>query len=302
MPGMDMGANPAPVAAPGNSKPDMSMPADSQAHAEHDMAAMQAMEHMPSAPRGTDLPAGNAPSPLVQHDRSVDRFYGAAAMADAEARMIRAHGGATYYQILFNLAEYQAHRGGDSYRWSGEAWVGGDLHRLVIKSEGEGGFHERLDSADVQALYSRAIDPYWSLQAGVRQAFLPGPNRPYVALSIEGLAPYWFEIEGSLFLSSKGDLLGRGEIYYDQRLTQRLILQPRAELNFAAQDVRENRIGSGLSSAELGLRLRYEIRREFAPYIGVSWERRLGETARLVRAAGDDAESRQFVAGIRFWF
>jgi len=303
MPGMDMGANPAPAPAPapGNSMPGMAMPASSPAHAEHDMAAMPAMDHMPSTPRGTDLPAGNAPPPPVQHDRSADPFYGAAAMADAEARMMRAHGGTTQHQILFNLAEYQAHHGGDSYRWSGEAWVGGDVQRLVIKSEGEGGFNERLDSADVQALYSRAIDPYWNAQVGIRQAFLPGPDRPYAVLGIEGVAPYWFEVEGSLFLSSKGDLLGRGEVYYDQRLTQRLILQPRAELNFAAQDVRENRIGSGLSSAELGLRLRFEIRREFAPYVGMSWERRLGDTARLARAAGDDVESMHLVAGIRFW-
>jgi len=223
-------------------------------------------------------------------------------MAEAEARMMGAHGGATYHQILFNLAEYQARRGHNGYRWSGEAWVGGDLDRLVIKSEGEGSFHGRLESGDLQALYSRTIDPYWNLQAGVRQSVGFGPDRPYAVLSIEGLAPYWLEVEGSFFLSSKGDLLGRAEVYYDQRLTQRLILQPRAELNFAAQDVRENRIGGGLSDVELGLRLRYEIRRELAPYVGISWERRVGGTARLARAAGEDAASSSLVAGIRFWF
>jgi len=145
-------------------------------------------------------------------------------------------------------------------------------------------------------------DRYWNLQAGLRQSFQSGPDRPYAVLSVEGLAPYWFEIEGSLFLSSKGNLLARAEAYYDQRITQRLILQPRVELNFAAQDVRENRIGSGLSDAELGLRLRYEIRREFAPYVGISWERRVGDTARFRRAAGEDAQGTSFVAGIRFWF
>jgi copper resistance protein B len=109
-------------------------------------------------------------------------------------------------------------------------------------------------------------------------------------------------VEGALFLSTKGDLLARAEAYYDQRITQRLILQPRAELNFAAQDVPENRIGSGLSNAELGLRLRYEITREFAPYIGVSWDRKTGATARYARADGETAGTTSFVAGIRTWF
>lgn len=287
-----------PAAAFGQSMPGMDMSAAQPAHAGHDMAEMAGMA---PAASGTDLPPGNAPAPPIRHDRSADAFYGAPAMAEAEARAM-AHDGTTYHQILFNLAEYQPHRGGDSYRWDGEAWLGGDLDRLVIKSEGEGSFHAGLDTADVQALYSRAIDPYWNLQAGVRQAFLPGPNRQYAVLGVEGLAPYWLELEGSLFLSSKGDLLARAEAYYDQRITQRLILQPRAELNFAAQDVAENRIGSGLSDVELGLRLRYEIRREFAPYVGISWERRLGDTARLARAAGDDVESTHLVAGVRFWF
>ena len=111
-----------------------------------------------------------------------------------------------------------------------------------------------------------------------------------------------FEVEGALFLSNKGDLLGRLGGYYDQRITQRLILQPRVELNLAAQDIPENRIGAGLSNAELGLRLRYEITRQFAPYFGVSWDRKVGATARLARAAGEDAINSGFVAGVRIWF
>ena len=293
---------------PANAMPGMDMSADHPDHGAHDMSAMPEMQSMPGmkgmapAPSGTDLPAGNALPPPIQHDRSADRFYGAAAMAEAEQRMMNAHGGAIYRNLLVNLAEYQARRGRDGYRWDGEAWIGGDLNRLVLKSEGEGSFKEAVGNADIQALYSRAIDPYWNIQAGIRQSFQPGPDRPYAVLSVEGLAPYWLEAEASLFLSSKGDLLARAETYYDQRITQRLVLQPRAELNFSAQDVRENQIGSGLSSAELGLRLRYEIRREFAPYIGFSWERSVGDTARFARAAGDDVQSRNFVMGLRFWF
>jgi len=309
MDGMNMAAPPASPgsgdAHPDQAMPGMTMSLDQPAQPghdmQHDMADMPGMAASPTA-AGTDLPPGNAPPPLVRHDRSADAFYGAPAMAEAEARMMGAHGGGIYHQILFNLAEYQAQRGRDAYRWSGEAWIGGDLDRLVVKSEGEGAFGRDVENADIQALYSHAIDPYWDLQAGLRQAFQPGPNRPYAVLAIEGVAPYWVETEASLFLSSKGDLLARAEAYYDQRITERLVLQPRAELNFAAQTVRENRIGAGLSDAEFGLRLRYEIRREFAPYVGLSWERRVGSTARLARDAGEKAGGARFVTGLRFWF
>src|SRR5262249_38726872 len=154
-----------------------------------------------------------------------------------------------------------------------EGFVGGDIHRLWIKSEGEGTFHLGVDSAEIQALYSRAIGPYYNVQLGVRHDFRPSPSRTYATVGFEGLAPYRLEAEGALFLSTKGDLLARLEGWYDQRITQRLILQPRAELNFSAQDVPEDRYGAGLIDAELGLRLRYAIRQEFAPYVGISWER-----------------------------
>ena len=122
-------------------------------------------------------------------------------------------------------------------------------------------------------------------------------------IGFEGLAPYWFEVEGALFLSEQGPTFSaRLEGYYDQPITQRLILQPRAEFNFAAQDVPENGIGSGLSDFELGLRLRYEIRREFAPYLGVSWQRKVGDTADFARREGDRVSSTSFVLGIRTWF
>jgi copper resistance protein B len=119
---------------------------------------------------------------------------------------------------------------------------------------------------------------------------------------IEGLAPYWFEVGGALFLSDKGDLLARVEASYDQRITQRLILQPNAELNFAAQDVPELGIGSGLSDIELGLRLRYEFVPEFAPYVGVNWERKTGDSARYAREDGEGVSAASLVAGIQFWF
>ena len=251
---------------------------------------------------GTALPPGDAPAPAASEPTYADGVWGRDAMIGSRRMLRSEHGGGTFSQIMFNLAEVQVREGRDGYRWDGEGWFGGDINRLVIKSEGSGSFGEGPDDAEVQALYSRAIGPYFNLQAGLRHDFTPNPSRTYATVGFEGLAPYWFEVEGALFLSDQGDVLGRLEGYYDQRITQRLILQPRAEINLAAQGVAENGIGAGLSDIELGLRLRYEIAREFAPYVGVSWDRKLGDTADFARAAGEDPSSTSIVVGIRAWF
>jgi copper resistance protein B len=271
-------------------------------HSMHGMAPAPAAAATPVAEGGTALKPGDAQAPEAPTDHYADRFYPPATMQRVREAMHAEHGGQSFSQVIFNLAEYQALKGGDGYRWDGEAWFGGDINRLTLKTEGEGLTGGGVEAAEVQALYSRAIDPYWNLQAGVRHDFRPGPQRTYATIGVEGLAPYWFDVEAALFLSDKGDLLGRVEGYYDQRITQRLVLQPRAELNFAAQDVRATRTGSGLSTAELGLRLRYELSREFAPYVGVSWERKLGDTARFAQADGDGRTSKGIVFGVRFWF
>ncbi|WP_310497344.1 copper resistance protein B [Sandarakinorhabdus sp.] len=258
---------------------------------------------------GHSLPApataeviGNAPAPAPPTDHAADAIWGAAAIAPSRAALRREHGGFTGSMILFNLAEYQVRQGSDGYRWEGEGWFGGDINRFVVKTEGEGDIRGPLEKVEVQALYSRAIDPWWNLQAGVRYDARPDPQRVYATLGIEGLAPYWFKAGGALFLSTKGELLARFEGFYDQRITQRLILQPRAEIDLSAQSIPEIGIGAGLTAIELGLRLRYEITREFAPYFGVEWAGKTGETARLARAAGERASGVSAVAGIRFWF
>jgi len=278
--------------------------AQSMDHSTHDMSGMEAPAdpHAGHDTGAAEQTVGTAPAPPAPTDRAADRFYSLAEMAAADAALRREHGGMATFQIMFDLAEYQVRDGRDGYRWEAEGWFGGDINRVVVKSEGEGAFREGVDNAEAQLLYSRALDPYWNLQAGVRHNLEPGPSRTYATIGIEGLAPYWIELEGALFLSDKGDLLGRIEGYYDQRLTQHLILQPRFELNLSARDVPEQGLGSGLSDAEFGLRLRYEARREFAPYFGISHERKIGDTARLARAAGDDVRSTGFVLGIRAWF
>ena len=256
----------------------------------------------PETRSGTDLPPGDAPAPAAPDDWYADRIFSPAEMEESRHEMMKENGAQKIAFLAFNLAEYQARKGRDGFRWDGEGWYGGDINRVTVKTEGEGAFGEGVEEAEVQLLYSRAIDPYFNLQAGVRQDVGPGPKRTYATVGFEGLAPYWFEVEGALFVSNKGDILGRLEGYYDQRITQRLILQPRAEANFALQDVPESGIGSGLSDLELGLRLRYEVVKEFAPYVGVEWARKVGDTARFARAAGEDADVTSLVAGIRFWF
>jgi copper resistance protein B len=269
---------------------------------EQSMAGMKmpAAESHDGEPAGTDQASGSAEPPPIAHDRAADRYWAPADMAAAESAAMHPLA-ATYSKLIIDLAEYQFRAGEDGYRWEGEAWIG-DLNRFVIKSTGEGTSGGDIDQAEVQALYSKALNPWWNLQLGVRQDIRPRPARTWAAFGIEGRAPYQFEVQAAIFLSDKGQLTARVEGAYDQRITQRLILQPRAELDLSAQDMPDQRIGAGLTSAELGLRLRYEIRREFAPYVGINWTWAAGRTGDYARADGTDTKERSVVAGIRFWF
>ena len=297
MQGMDHSNMPGMSEDPSKTMADDAMPGmDMQnEHAGHDMSAMPTMQ-----PTGTALPAGSAPAPRPPMDHYADRQFPPAEMALARRKMMAEEGGQTLSQVMFNLAEYQARKGRDGYRWDGEAWFGGDINRLWLKSEGEGS--GTLGQAEVQALWSHALDAYWNFQLGVRQDIRPRPGRSYAVIGVEGLAPYWFEVDANIFLSNKGDLSARIEAYYDQRLTQRLILQPRVELDFAFSDDARIGVGSGLGTAEAGVRMRYELSRRFAPYVGVVHERRFGETGRLAAAAGESRRETRAVLGLRAWF
>lgn len=309
MPGMDMGkpqsAEPA-ASMPGMAMPSAPGPGQPQSMPGMDMpaspTATPGTAMPPKAQTGTALPAGDAPAPPPPADHYSDRFFPPVDMARSRRNMMRESGGRPLGTIVFNLAEYQVKSGRDGYRWDGEGWFGGDVNRLTIKTEGEGTFREGVDGAEVQALYSRAVGPYFNLQAGLRYDFKPTPTHAYATVGFEGLAPYMFEVGGAVFVSPQGDVLGRLEGYYDQRITQRLILQPRIEFNLSAQNMPAQRIGAGLTDAELGLRLRYEITRRFAPYVGVSYEAKTGRTADYARASGQRATSTSVVAGVRFSF
>lgn len=219
-----------------------------------------------------------------------------------QARLIEEHGGYVTGMFLADQLEYRARDGSDGYAWDVQAWYGGDYDKLWLKSEGEGAFGESPEQAEVQALYSRAIDPWFNLQAGLRHDFRPDPERTYLVLGIQGLAPYWFEVGGSMFFSDKGELTARFEAEYDQRITRKLVLQPSVEFDVSAQDMPELGVGSGLSTAEAGLRLRYEFVPEFAPYVGVQYERAFGDTADFRRAGGEAVGGWSVLFGIRSWF
>jgi copper resistance protein B len=223
-------------------------------------------------------------------------------MAQAREEIREEHGDIETHKVLIDQAEVKLRNGRDGYAWDAQALYGGDIDKIWFKTEGEGEFREGVEKAEVQALWSHAIDPWFDLQLGVRHDFRPDPQRTHLVAGIQGLAPYWFEVDGAVFLSNKGDVTARGEVEYDLRITQQLILQPRLEVDLALQDVPEIGIGSGLSSAELGARLRYEIRPEFAPYIGLEYERSFGDTARFSRAKGEGRGGFSLLMGVRTWF
>lgn len=291
-----------PLARPATSPPAPQSPVPLSTAAPDCPSEHAAMGHCKPSSTVSDSPAPAAgpPPALATSDpeHAADAIWGAGTMAYARHAVHAEHGDFRGHKLLLDRLEYRATNGRNGYAWEGEAWFGGDYDKLWLKTEGEGEFGQRLGHAEAQALVSRAIDPWFNLQAGVRQDFSAGPDRTHLALGIQGLAPYWFEIDAAAFLSTKGELTARIEGEYDQRITSRLILQPRVELNLAAQDVPELRVGAGLSSIEAGLRLRYEFVPEFAPYLGVQHERPMGRTRNLT----DDTGGWSFVAGVRAWF
>jgi len=185
--------------------------------------------------------------------------------------------------------------------WEAEGWYGNDSNKLWIRTEGERS-RGKLDDADLEAFWNHSIAAYWNTQLGARQDLGEGPERTWAAFGIQGLTPYWFELEATGYVGANGRTAARLRVDYELLFTQRLILQPELEANLYGKDDPQRRIGSGLSDAQFGLRLRYEIRRQFAPYIGVNWVRRIGTTADYARQDHRPVLDRQIVAGVRIWF
>lgn len=202
--------------------------------------------------------------------------------------------------VLFDQLEWQSGNGSGRLSWSNTGWVGGDINRLWFRTDGDGA-DDGLDDAQAHVLYGRAVARWWDVVAGVRQDFQPG-TQTWVALGVQGLAPGFFEVQATAYVSDGGQVAAHVELDYDLMLTNRVVLQPTAEVNVYSRSNASLGVGSGISSGAAGLRLRYHVRREFAPYVGVSWARAFGDTA-AVRGDEDVPNGApRFVAGARVWF
>lgn len=207
--------------------------------------------------------------------------------------------------LLTDVLEYEARSSHQSVHFEGLGWIGGDYNRLWLRALGEQPTNEGTGDYQVDAYYGRLISPFWNALAGARVDSREWDgrrvNRGLLAIGLEGIAPYWFETEPALYVSQKGDVSARFEAATDVLFSQRFIVQPRLEVNAAAQRVPEFGVGSGINDVNIGFRARYEFTRKFAPYIGVSWVRRTGETAVLARRAGEIDGYRAIVFGLRAW-
>jgi copper resistance protein B len=276
-------------------------------HAGHDMSAMPESQaddpHAGHDMGASDIPVAPAPPEATGGpEHAADAVWDPSAMAASRQILAGEHGGASAFRFVADTAEIRWGKGRPGYEVEADFWIGKDIDKLWLKAEVEGEFGRAVEDAEFQALWSHAIGPFWDLQSGLRQDVGHGSDRTHLVLGVQGLAPYWFEIDAAAFLSHKGELTARIEGEYDLRITNRLILQPRLELDFAAENIPERGIGAGLSTASLGARLRYEITPLFAPYIGMEAGRAFARTADYRRREGEDRGELVAVTGIRFGF
>ncbi|WP_458789025.1 copper resistance protein B [Dyella jiangningensis] len=283
MPGM------APMASPAPADHDQSMSHDTMPGMDHG-----AMSSMGSGMTMGPMQGGHAPPDA----RSPDYSDG---IAPSHMKGMDMRDNAPLGMLLIDQLEAFHSRDAHGQNWEAEGWYGNDANKLWVRTEGErsGG---KLEDANLEAFWNRPVATYWSTQLGARQDFGQGPHRTWAAAGIQGLAPYWFELEATGYVGSNGRTAARLRAEYELLFTQRLILQPEAEMNLYGKDDPARRIGSGVSDVQFGLRLRYEIRRQFAPYIGINWVRRIGTTADYARQDHQPVLDRQIMAGIRLWF
>jgi copper resistance protein B len=241
-----------------------------------------------------DTPSGRPPfiAPITEQDRK-------AAFPDVGGHAV--HDTAMNYQVLFDQLEWQSGGHASDVNVDTRGWVGRDRDRFWFRAEGNSD-DGRVGEAQAHALYGRQFARWWDVVAGVRQDFSPGPQRTWAALGVQGLSPYWFDIEATAYVGASGRTHARLEVQYELLITNRLVLQPLVELEIVGKSDPERGVGSGVSESEAGFRLRYEFRRELAPYIGLVWNNKWGKTADFARAAGENIRGARFVSGLRLWF
>ncbi len=273
--------------------------------AEHAQHAMHEVQESPqdsqtttpqAAPSGGSAraPVSHVPPPPPEHPMGQ---MGGREMTEA----MEMDDAATFAMLKVDRMERGFDGNAPSFMWSADAWIGGDFNKLRLRSEGEQVDGEP-DRADLEGLWSHAVGTYWNGEIGVRHDFGRGPDRNWVAFGVRGLSPYWFGLAATAYVGQGGRTATRVEGEYELSLTQQWILQSRAAVNAYGQSDPASSVGAGLADAVLGLRLRYEIRREFAPYLGIEWSRRFGQTATLARNEGLDVDDTRIVAGLRIWY
>lgn len=255
--------------------------------------AMGAMDH-------SQMPGMQAPPP-TQSRTPIPVLTDADRAAVYQGSSGHIHGPSLNTFLLVDQLEWQDADPGGSVAWEVEGWVGGDRDRLWLRSEGER-TRGVTEHAELQALWGHALGPWWDLVGGLRQDFKPGTPQTWAALGLQGMALYNFESQVTAYLGEGGQAALRLKGDYDLLLTQRLILQPSAEVNLYTRNDRQRGLGAGLADSEIGLRMRYEIRREFAPYIGVTWNRSYGRSADYARDEGELDNDPRLVLGLRLWF
>tara|TARA_B100001105_G_scaffold192555_1_gene156616 strand:- start:30443 stop:31309 length:867 start_codon:yes stop_codon:yes gene_type:complete len=260
-------------------------------------APMPGMQHDPMPAAGMAAPADTRDP----HAYSGGYTLESGPYAMQGKRLLRLGDEQTVATVLFDSLEAVRSNGSNSQAYDAVAWFGRDYDRLVIKAEGEVA-HGKVQEARTEALWSHAVATFWDAQLGLRYDSGIGPDRRWLAFGVQGLAPYWFEVDATAYIGDGGRTALRLGAEYEALITQRLILQPRIEANLYGKSDAESDLGKGLSDVTAGVRLRYEFSRQFAPYVGVEWSGRFGETADLARAAGERARNTRYVAGVRFWF
>jgi copper resistance protein B len=263
--------------------------------------ALAQMDHGPEHQDMGQMQGGSAPADARDpHAYSDGYTLTEGPYAQPGPRQLKLADEHAFWSVLGDRLEYQ--EDSDSTVYDIQAWYGTTYNRFVIKAEGDIA-DGTLEESSTELLWGHALNAYFDTQLGVRlDQYDEGKGRQWLAFGVQGLAPYWFELDVTAYVGDDGRTALSAEAEYELLLTQRLILQPRAELNLYGKDDAENGLGSGLSDLAVGLRLRYEFSRQFAPYIGVEWTDTYGDTADYRRAAGEDTSDTQFVAGLRFWF
>ncbi|WP_396586514.1 copper resistance protein B [Bermanella sp. R86510] len=281
-------------------------------HSGHDMSPMQSsnkeMDHSNMTgmdhgsmtgsmqPQGGDAPI-NARDP---HAYSSGFTLSQGPYSQAGPRQLKLADEHSFWAVLGDRLEYDPDS--ESTVFDLQSWYGTTFHRLVIKAEGDIA-DGSLEEMQADVLYSQALDGYFDTQLGVRlDQNEEGTDRQWLAVSLQGLAPYWFEVDISAYLGEDARTALAMEAEYELLFTQRLVLQSRAELSAYGKEDLDNGIGAGLTNGEIGMRLRYEVSRQFAPYLGIEWRRSFADTADLIRKTSGTVEDTEFVVGLKFWF